>query len=285
MDKNERALRKKKARRIIFDVVIFVFTLIMLLPFVWIIILSFKTNGDILSSPFALPDELYLDNYVRALDTINIFNMYKNTMIIVVAAILIQVVITYLSSFAFTRLKFRKKFVQSGLRNYFLFGLAIPVYVLLFPIYKITLELNLYGTHLSLILVYVAMSVPFNTLLFTGFLKGVPAELEEAAVIDGCGLYRICFQIILPVIKPALITVIVFNALYIWNEFPLATTLISDQSMETLALGISYFKGRYSIDYGSIVSASILIMIPQIIFYGFFQKYIIDGMTAGAVKG
>ena len=198
MTVNTKASAKKKVSRTFFFIGITLFTLLMMVPFLWIIILSFKTNSDILSNPFTLPSYLYLDNYIRALQTIDIVNMYKNTFIIAALAIVLELIFTYLSSFAITRLRFKRRTLQKGLYNYFLFGLAIPIYVLLFPIYQVTMALGLSGNYLSLILPYIAMSVPFNTLLFTGFLKGVPPEIEEAAIIDGCGLPKICFQICCP---------------------------------------------------------------------------------------
>jgi raffinose/stachyose/melibiose transport system permease protein len=121
--------------------------------------------------------------------------------------------------------------------------------------------------------------------LFTGYLSSLPKEIDEAALIDGCDLYKLCTRIIIPMAKPVIATILVFNVLYIWNEFPLASTLITDSAKHTISLGASYFKGRWNVDYTGIMASSVMIIIPQLLFYGFFQRYIVDGMTAGAVKG
>ena len=117
------------------------------------------------------------------------------------------------------------------------------------------------------------------------FFKGLPAEIEEAALIDGCNLPQLLGRVILPMTKPVVVTVIVFNVLYVWNEYPIASVLLRDENMYTLSMGASMFKGAYSVDNAGIIAASVLIIVPELIFYGFLQRYIVDGMVAGAVKG
>ncbi len=275
---------KKKCKRLSYTGLV-IFTLIMMIPFLFVIMLSFKNNTDILMDPLSLPKSLDFTNYINAMETLNPFRLIGNTLLVAALTMAIEMVITFLSSVALTRMVFRKQKTQTFLYSFLLLGLAIPIYVLLFPIYRMTVLFGIKGSYLSLILPYIATSVSFNTLIFTGFLREFPSELEEAAIIDGCSLWQTIWKIMVPIVKPVLVTVFIFNVLYIWNEFPLAVTLISDEKMATISLGISMFKGRYTIDYGGIIAASLMIMTPQVIFYGFFQKYIIEGMTAGAVKG
>lgn len=276
---------KKQKAKILSYAGLGIFTLLMMVPFLFVIMLSFKNNTDILMNPLALPDSLDFSNYVNAIKTLDPFRLIGNTLFVAVVTMAIEMVVTFLSAVALTRMVFKKERTQNFLYSFMLLGLAIPVYVLLFPIYRMTVLFHLKGSYFSLILPYIATSVSFNTLIFTGFLREFPTEIEEAAIIDGCSLWQIIYRIIVPIVKPVLVTVFIFNVLYIWNEFPLAVTLIDDASKATISLGISMFKGRYSIDYGGIIAASLMIMTPQVIFYGFFQKYIIEGMTAGAVKG
>ncbi len=276
---------KKQKAKILSYAGLGIFTLLMMVPFLFVIMLSFKNNTDILMNPLALPDSLDFSNYVNAIKTLNPFRLIGNTLFVAVVTMAIEMVVTFLSAVALTRMVFKKERTQNFLYSFMLLGLAIPVYVLLFPIYRMTVLFHLKGSYFSLILPYIATSVSFNTLIFTGFLREFPTEIEEAAIIDGCSLWQTIYRIIVPIVKPVLVTVFIFNVLYIWNEFPLAVTLIDDASKATISLGISMFKGRYSIDYGGIIAASLMIMTPQVIFYGFFQKYIIEGMTAGAVKG
>ena len=163
-------------------------------------------------------------------------------------------------------------------------GLSISPFILLFPVYKISVALGLHGK-VALIFPYVATSISFNTLLLVGYLKALPSEIDEAAVIDGCTIWDLMVRVILPMAKPVIATVVIFNALYIWNEFPFASVMLRDVTDYTLSMGASFFKGNYTVDYGGIVASSIMIIIPELIFYGLFQKNIVEGMTAGAVKG
>ncbi|MNO12512.1 Trehalose transport system permease protein SugB [compost metagenome] len=260
-------------------------TLLVLLPFLWMLLLSFKTNSDILSNPFSLPKALSFDNYKRALSTLNMGLLYKNTFIIAAITIVIEIVITFMSSYALARMVFRSERLRRSVTALLMTGLAIPAFILLFPVYRLTIAFGLLNTYASLILPYIATSISFNTLLFTGFLRGFPREIEEAAIIDGTGLLTLAKSVVLPIIMPVVATVFIFNMLYIWNEFPFAVTLISNEGMTTISLGISQFKGRFNIDYGGIIAASTLLIIPQLVFFAIFQRFIIEGMTAGAVKG
>ncbi|MDF2644615.1 MAG: binding-protein-dependent transport system inner rane protein [Paenibacillus sp.] len=260
-------------------------TFIVLLPFLWMILLSFKSNNEILNDPFTFPKTLSFDNYSRALSTLKLGMLYQNTFIIAAITIIIELLITFMSSYALSRMVFRSNRLKNSITALLLAGLAIPAFILLFPVYRITIFLGLLNSYASLIIPYIATSVSFNTLLFTGFLRGFPREVEEAAIIDGSGLFTLCRSIVVPIIMPVIATVFIFNVLYIWNEFPFAVTLISKESMQTISLGISQFKGRFNIDYGGIIAASTLLIIPQLVFFAIFQRFIIEGMTAGAVKG
>ena len=259
--------------------------LLLLMPILWAILLSFKTNNEIVNSPLSLPQVLNFDNYQRALDTIDFGSMYFNTLLLVVVSTCLSIVFTFMSSFAIARMSFKKRKNSENLYLFLLIGIAIPIYVLLFPIYRIDSLIGILGTRLGLILPYVAVNISFNTLLFTGFLRDLPGELEEAAIIDGCNLFKLCTRVVIPVMKPTFVTIVIFNAVYIYNEFPFASTFIQDSSLNTVSLMASMFKGQYSMDYSGIIAASLMIMLPELIFDLILQKYIIGGMTAGAVKG
>lgn len=277
--------KRKRKSEIITYTVLTALAFIVLVPFFFVIMLSFKNNTDILMDPLTFPKSFDLVNYANAIKTLNPARLIGNTLFVAMLTMIIEMAITFLSAVALTRLKFKRSSTQDFLYSFMLLGLAIPIYVLLFPIYRMTVLFHLKGSYFSLVLPYIATSVSFNTLIFTGFLREFPTEIEEAAIIDGCNLWQTILKVMVPIVKPVLVTVFIFNVLYIWNEFPLAVTLISDEAKATISLGLSMFKGRYSIDYGGIIAASLMIMTPQVIFYGFFQKYIIEGMTAGAVKG
>jgi raffinose/stachyose/melibiose transport system permease protein len=190
-----------------------------------------------------------------------------------------------MAAFALTRMIFRRRRVQSGLRFYILAGLAVPVYILLFPVYRLDLAFGVFGTYAALILPYIAVSIPFNTLLLTGFLREFPSELEEAAIIDGAGLWRLCWTVVLPLMRPVIATILIFNVVYVFNEFPFASILINNPDMVTVSLAVSRFQGQYTVDYGGMMAAATLVLLPQLAIYALFQKQVIAGMTVGAVKG
>ncbi|WP_270428691.1 carbohydrate ABC transporter permease [Faecalimonas umbilicata] len=259
-------------------------TLLVVFPFIWMVILSLKTNSEIMSSPLSLPKSLNFDNYKNALETLDYLRLYSNTFFVCIISVVVEVIITFLSSFVLSRMVFQNKKIPKFIYEFLIMGLSISPFILLFPVYKINVAMGLRGK-LALIFPYIATSISFNTLLLVGYLKSLPTEIDEAAVIDGCNIWNLMLKIILPMTKPVIATIVIFNVLYIWNEFPFASVMLRDVSDYTLSMGASFFKGNYTVDYGGIVASSIMIIIPELIFYGIFQKNIVEGMTAGAVKG
>lgn len=275
----------KKTRKFITYFLLCIVTFIVLFPYIWMLLLSFKNNSEIMTRPFSFPASIDWGNYERALGTLNLSAMYKNTIFIAFIALLISVSTSFMSSYCISRLHFHNKKISNALYFYFVAGLTIPPYIMIFPIYRITMSLELMNTRIALILPLAATTLALDILLLTGFFRDFPEEIEEAAIIDGCGIIKLCIRIVLPIAKPILATVIIFNVLYFWNEYPISSVLISKENLMTISLSASMFKGRYSMDYGGLIAATILITIPEIIFYCFFQRYLVDGMTAGAVKG
>ena len=265
-------------------VLIAIITTLVVFPFIWMLVLSFKTNSEIMSSPLSLPEVFNLDNYKHALEILNFPRLYANTFFVCIVSLVVELVITYFSSFVLARMEFKNKKIKKMLYGFLILGLSVSPFILLFPVYKINVFFGLRGK-LALILPYVATSISFNTLLLVGYLKALPSEIDEAAIIDGCNIWDLMFRIILPMTKPVIATIVIFNVLYIWNEFPFASVMLREASDYTLSMGASFFKGTYTVDYGGIVASSVMIIIPELIFYGLFQKNIVEGMTAGAVKG
>lgn len=259
-------------------------TLLVVFPFIWMVILSLKTNSEIMFSPLSLPKSLNFDNYKNALETLDYLRLYSNTFFVCIISVVVEVIITFLSSFVLSRMVFQNKKIPKFIYEFLIMGLSISPFILLFPVYKINVAMGLRGK-LALIFPYIATSISFNTLLLVGYLKSLPTEIDEAAVIDGCNIWNLMLKVILPMTKPVIATIVIFNVLYIWNEFPFASVMLRDVSDYTLSMGASFFKGNYTVDYGGIVASSIMIIIPELIFYGIFQKNIVEGMTAGAVKG
>ncbi len=258
---------------------------VLAIPFLWMILLSFKTDSEIALDPFSVPETFMPDNYIRAIKTLDFLTMYKNTLIIAALTLVIGIVFPFMSSYAITRLQFQSKTIKNGIYNFLMMGQMIPVYILLFPIYRMNINFGLSGRYLSIVLPLVATNIAFNTLMFVGFLRDFPSEMEEAAIIDGCNLGMLCTRVVIPIMKPVMTTTVIFNILYIWNEYPLTVTMIKKPAMYTISLAASMFKGQYSTDISALVAGTILIIIPQLFFYILFQRQIIGGMTAGAIKG
>lgn len=278
-------LRRHRGPQILGRIVLFCIMALTAFPFLWLFVLSFKTDTEILNSPFSLPETIDFSNYERALDTLPLFKMFANTFIVAIFALALSLTCTFMVSYAITRLQFKLKWLQNGLYLFFVAGLTIPPYIVIFPTYRIIVDLGLLGHRSSLVFPLAATTMSLGTLLMVGFLREFPREIEEAAIIDGCNIYQMCTRIVLPVIKPVVATVIIFNVLYFWNEYPISSVLVSDPEMMTISLGASMFRGRYSMDYSGMIAATVIIIIPQLLFYLIFQKYIVKGMTAGAVKG
>lgn len=272
-----------KKKTAVMYILMAVITVIVVFPFAWMFLLSMKTNSEIMLSPLSMPDSFDLSNYVNALQILNYGKLYANTFFICIISIMIELVITFLSAFVLARMEFNNK-IKTMLYSFLITGLAISPFILLFPVYKINLLFGLKGKA-GLIMPYVATSISFNTLLFVGYLKALPKEIDEAAIVDGTDLWQLIGKVIIPMAKPVIATVVIFNVLYIWNEYPFASVMLRDINDYTLSMGVFFFKGKYSVDYGGIIASSIMIIIPELIFYGLFQKNIVDGMTAGAVKG
>jgi raffinose/stachyose/melibiose transport system permease protein len=275
---------RRKAMAIASGAAAYLITFLVVLPLLWIILLSFQPSGNILGNPFSLTS-LTLDNYLTVIGSLPLLKMYGNTVLIATVAVSVGTAISFTAAFALTRMIFRRRKVQSGLRFYILSGLAVPVYILLFPVYRLDLAFGVFGTYAALILPYIAVSIPFNTLLLTGFLREFPSELEEAAIIDGAGLWRLCWTVVLPLMRPVIATVLIFNVVYVFNEFPFASILINNPDMVTVSLAVSRFQGQYTVDYGGMMAAATLVLLPQLVIYALFQKQVIAGMTVGAVKG
>lgn len=276
--------RRHRSATIVTATIAYLITFLVLFPILWIVLLSFQTSSRVTTAPLSFTT-LTVENYVTTITSLPLLRMYANTLLLAVVSVTIGAAISFMASYALTRMVFRRPRAQSALRFYLLAGLAVPVYILLFPIYRIDLILGVFGTYAALILPYVAVSIPFNTLLFTGFLRDLPKELEESAIIDGAGLFRLCVSVVVPIMRPVIATVLIFNVVYVFNEFPFASVLINDPTMTTVSLAVSQFQGQYTVNYGAMMAAATIVLVPQLIIYALFQRQVISGLTAGAVKG
>ena len=205
-----------------------------------------------------------------------------NSLVVATVSAVIVTVISLLSGYIIARFNFPSKGAVMGA---FLITQMIPAFIALGPLYMMMTRLGLVDTRRGLILVYVAMSIPFCTLMLAGFFSNVPDALEEAAMIDGCSRIMALFRILVPVTIPGIVAAFIFNFVNCWNELFLSVTLINSDSNKTIPTALNGFITSYNIDWGPMSAAAVLTVVPTLIIFGFASKRIVEGLTAGAVKG
>lgn len=255
--------------------------LIYLLPLLWIIMVSFKTNAEIFSDPFALPKSLYLDDYAFAWTAGKLGVAMGNSLFVCVVTLILSLILGSTVSFAIGRMRWK---ISGLVLIYFLMGMMIPVHCVLIPLFtrfaKVGLSNNLWG----IILPYLTFSLPVTIFIMTGFFKSLPNELIESACIDGCNIYQIFLRICLPLAKSGLFVTGLMTFVANWNELLLAMVFISDDMKKTLPVSLSKFVGPYNTNYSQMFAAIVISIIPTIIVYCAFSNQIVEGLTAGAVK-
>ena len=253
-----------------------------LFPLLMALMNSFKTNGQLLTDVVGLPQSLTLDNYLRTWNKMHYLRSLGNNVLLSFGSVTVIVLFSALAGWRLCRTKTR---LSNFLFSLFVFSMLIPFSSIMIPLYRVVLALKIKNSLLGLCLVYAGMGVSMAIFLYHGFVKSIPLELEEAAAIDGCNLRRTFFSIVMPMLKPVTATVVITNALWIWNDFLLPLVVISKNEKYTLLLSTNTLFGQYSSDWTAILSALILAAVPVIVFYAFFQKRILEGIADGAVKG
>ena len=257
-------------------------SLVALFPIVWVIMSSFKTNAEILSSGIGLPSSLSPDGYIAALTISPILKYFANSVIITVITTVLNVLFLAMAAYVFARSRFRGKNLL-----YFILSLSLvmPTTALLQPVYSVVNTMGLYDTKMGLILVYTAINMPMSLLILRGTFQSIPRALEEAAYLDGAGFLRTFFQIMMPCAKGGLTSAAVLTFLNSWNEFTFALMLTNGQDARTLPLSLSYFTAQFSFNYTAMFAAVTIAVIPSIVVFAVFQEQVISSLTAGSVKG
>jgi len=264
-------------------IVMIIFSIGQLFPLVWLIDFSLNKSGDLFGKYILKwPNPPQFQNYVIAWRDGNIPRYLLNSIIVNFAAVTITVILSLMMGYAFTRMK-------SKLKRFFLtivlLGLMIPIHATLLPNFFTFTKLGISNSYLGLIIPYVAFSLPLGVFLMTGFMESIPISIEEAAIIDGCGIFRIIFQIVLPLCKPAVVTVIIMTFLNTWNEFIMAATYLTSDKYRTLPFAVYNFAGQYSSNYAVQFAVMTLATLPSLIIYILLNKQITKGVTVGALKG
>ena len=221
-------------------IVLMTVALVQIFPFYWMLTFSLKSNADIYGGNIAgLPTTLHFENYVKAFTTGNIGVYLKNSVIITLVTIAVVTLLACMASYAMLRMEWK---FQGAVFALFLLGYMIPMHATLLPLMKLLGKLGLLDSRLALIFPYIAFGLPFAIYILSGFMRAIPRELEEAACIDGCNIFQIFFRVIMPLLKPAISTIVIFTFLSAWNELMLAMTFINDASKKTLTYGIMSFE-------------------------------------------
>lgn len=256
--------------------------LISLCPLLWIILSSFKTNKEILSSAFSLPARWGGGGYTAALELAPIFKFYGNSIVISVVSTVVNVLLISMAAYVLARYEFKGNLFLTLLLSS---SLLIPTSALLMPIYKIIMGMGLYDTRIGLILVYAALGLPTSLFVFKSYFQSIPGELEEAACIDGAGFYRTFFTIIFPLAKSGLATGGILQFLTSWNEFMFALVLTKSSKVRTLPMALNYFASQFSFNYTAMFAALTMVILPSILIYILLQEQITASMVAGSIKG
>lgn len=251
-------------------------------PFLFILNTSFKASLELMTSPvWALPKQPTLENFTTVLGS-RFFQFLGNSIFVVGVSILLVVLFSAMAAYVFARIPFR---FNSALFVLIIAGLIVPIHVTLIPVYLLTTRVGIYDSLLALIGPYVAFSLPISIFILTAFMRQIPYELEDAARIDGCGPMGAFFRVILPLSRPGLATIAIFNAVTLWNEFVFAFVLTSSPSNRTLPLAIWDFQGQYASNIPLMMAVLALSALPLILAYVIFQEQLIKGIMAGALKG
>lgn len=251
-------------------------------PLLWLFYSSLKSQTEIFENVFSLPKGLYLKNFIHIWGSSRFPRYYFNSILVSTVSVAGIITLSSMSGFVFARIQFR---YREALFYVLLAGMMIPVQVTLVPNFVMLRRLNLLDSYAAMILPYIAFQVPVSVFIMRGFFQDIPLELENAARIDGCGTKRIFLSIMLPLSKPALSTIIIFNFFNVWNELIFALTFTNSQDFRTIPVGIMDFVGQFETDYGYIFAALTSASVPLLIVYFSAQKQIIKGLTAGALKG
>lgn len=254
-----------------------------LFPIYWMFTFSLKNNEEIFGENIiGLPKHWLWSNYTKALNSGDMFNYFKNSLIVSVATIFITTIAALMATYAITRLHWK----GSNLTNsFFMLGLTIPMHAAIIPIYIQLSKMHLLDSYVALIIPYSAFSLAMAILICTGFMVEIPKDLDEAAHIDGCGVWGIFFRIIVPLMKPALSTIGIYTFLQCWNELMFASIFNSKSAYKTLPSGIQELSGRYTTEWGPIGAALAVATFPTLLVYIFLSRKIQESFIAGAVKG
>ena len=285
---HNKKMKQEKGRKAFYNgikmTILSLFAVIQIFPLVWLVNFSFATNQEIFASatPLIIPETWMVDNYVRAFVQGNFLLFFRNSLIVNFLAVVFVLFISILSAYACTRMRFK----LSGLvLTLMILGMMIPIHATLLPNFVIYTRLGIMDTLWSLLIPYVAFSLPMGVFLTCGFMNTIPLEMEEAAVIDGCGIFRLIPTIVMPMLKPVIMTVAIMTYLTNWNEFIMTMTFLRTDTWRTLPFSVLQFVGLYGAEFGPQFAVMTLGALPAVVIFLLLSKQITKGIALGSVKG
>ncbi len=267
--------------RSVFYIVVFLIVFLSLLPFVWFVDTSLKTPLEITAIPPVLVPAGSLHSYQSAIEEYNLLHFVRNSMIVAGSTTLITLFVSILAGYALARLRIKfKGFIMGSLLLVSMF----PQVSIAGPVWRILQDLGWLNTYQGIVIPYVTLTLPLGIWILASFFKELPVELEDAARIDGCSRFQMLVKIILPLAAPGVFTAAILVFIYAWNEFFFALLIMTQQKFQTLPVGIALFQGQYTLPWGEIAAASTVATMPLVLLVFLFQKRIVRGLSAGAVK-
>jgi len=274
----------RRSGRIVLNLVVMpALALVLLFPIIWMLIVSFQTEAETYRSPLVWwPSQIDLRNYLRMWEALDFQTYFVNTAIVAGATTILAILVSGPAGYALTRYRFR------GAETFGTFLLAtqmFPRVVLIVPYFVLMRNLGLVNTYPALILIYVSFAVPFCVWMLRGHFLAIPTDLDEAALVDGCGPFATFWRIVLPLSMPGIVATAMFAFLVGWNEFLFALVLTTDQKMSVITLGLASLIGEYRTQWNELMAATVVSSIPAIVLYAILERFLVAGMTAGATKG
>ncbi|MDR2370116.1 MAG: carbohydrate ABC transporter permease [Treponema sp.] len=272
-------MKKNKSANLLVEIFLWVCSIVTIYPLLMVVLTAFKTRGEASYLNIKFPKVWQFSNFAEVWKY-NFLRFLGNSVFTTFVAVLLTLVLSAVMSFVLTRRNTRGCRTAYRLMT---FGIIAPFAAM--PTIKLLRGLGLYGSHIGLSLCYAALFMPFTTMIFTGFIKGIPRELDEAAVIDGVRGFSLFGLIISPLLKPVIATAGVLNFMWVWNELQIPIYLLNSSSKWTLPLSVYNFYGQYSRSWNLVCADMVMVSVPVVLVYIFAQRYIINGMISGAVKG
>lgn len=276
------AKKKIKVSTVIIYLLLTLWAVTTIFPFVWVILNSFKPSAEVLTSSFSLPKEFTMQNYQTAFSRLNVLNAYKNSLIISCSVTVGVMLLSALMSFGLSRYQFRgKKTVHSLI----IASLMFPVFSTIIPVFRMIVSWGLLNNNIAVILPQIAGNLSFATIVMIGFMQSIPIEMEEAAYMEGANVFQVFRRIIVPLCKPSLSTVAIFSFLWSYNDLFVQNIMIRDNTKFPVSTLLQQISSLYGTDFGLMAASVTIIIVPVVIVYILLQKNIVKGLTAGAIKG